>query len=65
MFRRFNERVKKLTVIDVVLIKWAVFCAGILCAKIFPQFLQIPFAVLIGLVIVCSAKPCYVFWIKK
>lgn len=40
MFRKLNERVKKLSFIDVKLIKWAVFFATIIIVKLFPQLLR-------------------------
>jgi hypothetical protein len=65
MFRKLNERVKKLTLLDVKLVKWAVFFATIIIVKFFPQLLKIDYWVLIALMFVCAAKPFYVFWIKK
>ena len=65
MFEKLNERVKKLTVIDIKLIKWAVLFATIIIVKLFPKLLEIGYPVLIILMLVCSAIPFYKFWIKK
>jgi hypothetical protein len=65
MFARLNERIKNLTVIDIKLIKWAVFFATIIIIKLFPQLLKINYFTLIVLMLVCSAIPLYKFWIKK
>lgn len=65
MLENLNERVKKLTVLDIGLTKWAVLFATIIIVKFFPQLLKINFTVLFILVIVCSAKPFYKLWIKK
>ena len=65
MFKKLNERIEKLTYIDVKLIKWSVFFATIIIVKLFPQLLKINYWVLIILMIACLAKPCYKFWIKK
>lgn len=65
MFEKWNERVKKLNIVDIKLIKWSTFFATIIVAKLFPQLLQINFWVLIILVILCAARPFYKFWIKK
>jgi len=65
MFDRLNERVKKLTAIDVGLVKWTAFFATIIVVKLFPQLLNINYPVLIMLMIACGIKPCYKFWIKK
>ncbi len=65
MFAKLNERVKKLTVIDIGLVKWTVLFATIIIVKLFPQLLNIGYPVLIVLMIACAIKPCYKFWIKK
>ncbi|MFH1578178.1 MAG: hypothetical protein ABIC18_03805 [Candidatus Omnitrophota bacterium] len=65
MFAGLNERVKRLTIIDVKLIKLAVFFAAIIVVKLFPQLLRINFPLLILLVILCSARPFYKVWLKK
>ena len=53
MFEKLNERVKKLTVIDIKLIKWAVLFATIIIVKLFPKLLEIGYPVLIILMLVC------------
>lgn len=65
MFRKLNERVKKLNCVDIKLVKLAVFFATIIVVKLFPQLLNIDYSVLIVLMIVCAAKPFYTFWIKR
>ncbi len=65
MFEKWNERVKKLTCVDIKLVKWATFFATIIIVKFFPQLLKIDYWVLIVLMVACSAKPFYKFWIKK
>jgi len=65
MFRKMNERMKNMTVIDIGLVKWSSFFFAIIIVKLFPQLLNINYAVLIALVLVCGIKPLYKFWIKK
>jgi len=65
MFEKMNERIKKLTVMDIGLVKGTVFFATIIIVKLFPQLLRINHAVLLVLMIACSARPLYKFWIKK
>ena len=65
MFERWNERIKKMTVIDMGLVKWSVFFAAIIIVKLFPQLLKIDYTALAVLMIACGAKPLYKFWIKK
>ncbi len=64
-FKSLNQRVKKLSFIDVKLIKWATFFATIIVVKFFPQLLRINYPILIILMVVCSIKPVYVAWFKK
>lgn len=64
-FKGLNEKVKKLSLIDIKLIKLAVFFAAIIAAKLFPQLLNINYTILIILLILCSARPFYIVWIKK
>jgi len=65
MFEKMNERLKKMTVMDIGLVKWSVFFFTIIIIKLFPQLLKINYAVLVALAIACGAKPLYKFWIKK
>jgi len=65
MFKALNERVKKLTVIDIGLIKWSVLFAAIIIVKLFPRLSVIGYPILILLMIACAARPVYTFWFKK
>jgi len=65
MFEKMNERLRKLTVLDIGLVKWSSLFAGIIVAKFFPQLLKINYGVLLLLTILCGARPLYRFWIKK
>jgi len=65
MFERMNERIKKMTVMDIGLVKGAVFFATIIIVKFFPQLSNINYGVLLVLMIACSVRPLYKFWIEK
>ena len=65
MFEKMNERSRKLTVVDIGLVKWSVFFFAIIIVKLFPQLLRINYLVLIVLMLACSIVPLYKFWIKK
>lgn len=60
-----NEKIKKMTVWDIGLVKWSVFFFAIIIVKLFPQLLNIGYPILIVLMIACGAKPLCKFWIKK
>jgi hypothetical protein len=65
MFENWNEKIRKMTVMDIGLVKWSVFFFTIIIVKFFPQLLNINYVVLVVLMLACGAKPLYVFWIKK
>ena len=60
-----NEKIKKMTVWDIGLVKWSVFFFTIIVVKLFPQLLNIGYPILTVLMLTCGAKPLYKFWIKK
>ncbi len=62
MFRMLNDRIKKMTVIDISLIKLSVFFSAIIIVKLFPVLLDFNYALLIILVLACGAKPFYKTW---
>ena len=65
MFERMNERIKKMTVVDIGLVKGSVFFATIIIVKLFPELLKNGYPILLVFMIACGAKPLYKFWIKK
>jgi len=64
-YNAMNEKIKKMTVLDIGLVKWSVFFSTIIIVKLFPRLLNINYAVLFVLVIACAAKPVCKVWIKK
>ena len=65
MFEKMSERLKKLTIVDIGLTKWAAVLFGIIIAKIFPQLLNIGYPILIIIMLALGARPLYNFWFKK
>jgi len=65
MFENWNEKIRKMTVMDIGLVKFTAFFFAIIVVKFFPQLLKINYAILIVLVLACGIKPLYKFWIKK
>lgn len=65
MFENWNEGIKRMTVMDIGLVKFTAFFFAIIIVKFFPQLLKINCAVLIVLVIASGARPLYKFWLKK
>jgi len=60
-----NQRVGRLTFLDIKLIKLAVFFASIIIVKLFPQLLNIRISFLLALTLLCSLRPFYNFWFRK
>jgi len=65
MFNKMNERIRRMNITDIGLIKWSVFFAAIIIIKFFPQLLKMNYVVLFVLMILCAAKPFYKFWIQR
>ena len=61
MLTDLDKKMKNLDTLDIVLIKWSAVVAGIIIIKIFPQFLNISFLLLIVALIVLAARPLYDF----
>ena len=60
-----NDRVKRLTIFDIGLIKWASICFTVIIVKLIPEIMNVNIWWFIGLCILFSIKPVYVFWIKE
>jgi len=64
-WKNMDEKIKKMTVMDIGLVKWSVFFFTIIIVKLFPQLLRINYAILVMLMLACGARPLYKIWIKK
>ncbi len=60
-----NERVKKFSIVDVKLAQGIGIFVALILAKLIPQIMNISIWWFVALLIICAAKPCYVFFIKK
>lgn len=65
LWENMDEKIKKMTVWDIGLVKWSVFFFTIIIVKLFPQLLKVNYFILIVLMLACGTKPLYKFWIKK
>ena len=59
-----SQRVKKLSIIDLKLIKYGTVFATLIIVKLIPQIMNVNIWWFVGLFILCFIKPVYVFWIK-
>jgi len=64
-WKNVDEKIKKMTVMDIGLVKWSVFFFTIIIVKFFPQLSKINYVVLVVLMLACGARPFYKIWIKK
>lgn len=64
-----NERVRKMSLIDLKLAQGAAMLFLIIVAKLIPGLtkavLEINIWIWVVLLVLVCAKPCYVFWFKK
>lgn len=60
-----DQRVKKLSIIDLTLAQGAGMFFGLFIAKLIPQIMNVSIWWFIALSVLCQAKPSCVFWFKK
>lgn len=65
MMEFMNEKIKKLTVVDIGMVKLSVFFFTIIIVKLVPCLLNINYPVLVILLLAAAAAPIYKIWIKK
>jgi hypothetical protein len=64
IYRFFDDRVKKLSIIDVKLAQGAAMCIMIILAKIFPVIMEISIPLWIIFAIILGVRPMYAFFLK-
>lgn len=60
-----DRRVKKFSLIDVKLVQIVAMFLALIIAKLIPDIMDISIWWFVVLLIVCTAKPFYVFWFKE
>ena len=60
-----DKRVKKFDIIDVKLAQGAAMFIALIIAKLIPDIMDISIWWFAALLIICAAKPFYVFWFKE
>jgi hypothetical protein len=60
-----NQRAKKLGIIDLKLAQGAAMFFALVIAKLIPDVMDLSVWWFAGLLVICAARPIYVFWIKK
>jgi hypothetical protein len=60
-----NQRAKKLGIIDLKLAQGAAMFFALVIAKLIPSITDLSIWWFVGLLVICAARPIYVFWIKK
>ena len=60
-----NQRMKKLSIFDMQLFKWAAIFFALIIAKLIPEIMNVNIWWFVGLWILFLIKPFYVFWIKN
>jgi len=57
-----NQRVKRLSLIDVKLAQGAAMFLALIIVKLIPQIMNLSIWWFVGLLIICAIKPICVFW---
>ena len=65
LFEEMTQRVKKLDIIDVNLAQVAAMFSTLIIAKLIPDIMDVSIWWFVVLLIICTAKPSYVFWFKE
>ena len=65
LFKWANEKVKKLTFIDIKLLAIGSICIGIILVELIPDVLNISIWWLVGIAILCFLRVYYVILFKK
>ena len=60
-----DQRVKKLSLIDVKLAQGVAMFFALIIAKIIPDIMDLSIWWFVGLAILCTIKPFYVFWFEE
>ena len=63
--RFFNERVKRLNIIDIKLAQGAAMCIALILAQLIPDLMKVPTVWYIVLAILFGIRPVYAFFLKK
>ena len=59
-----NQRAKRFSIFDVKLIQCIAMFFALIIAKLVPEVMTVSIWWFVGLLILFSAKPFYVFWLK-
>ena len=65
LLEEMTQRVKKFDIIDVNLAQVAAMFSTLIIAKLIPDIMDVSIWWFVVLLIVCTAKPFYVFWFKE
>jgi hypothetical protein len=60
-----NQRVRKMSILDVKLAQGVAMFLALIIAKLIPDIMDINVWWFVVLLILCVMKPFYVFWIKE
>ena len=62
---KMDARVKRFGLLDWKLAQGAAMCVALIAAKLFPGILRPSVWWFVGALVLCAARPMYVFFIKK
>ncbi len=65
LWENMNARVSKFSILDVKLAQGIGIFVALILAKLVPEIMDINICWFVALLVICAAKPVYVFFIKK
>ena len=65
MLEKMDERIKRMSVLDIGMTKLSVFFFTVIIVKLFPALAIISYRLLLVFALICAIKPLYAFFIKK
>ena len=61
----FNERVKRFTIFDIKLVQGIGIAVALILAKLIPDIMKIDIWWFVALLVLCAARPIYLFFLKR
>ena len=63
--RYFNEKVKRLNIFDIKLIQGIGIAVALILVKLIPDIMSISIWWFVALLIICTIRPFYIFFLKR
>ncbi len=65
IIKYFNERVKRFNIFDIKLVQGIGIFVALILAKLIPEIMDISIWWFVALLVICTIRPFYLFFIKE